>query len=73
MIWPLSVASFFYPGKCKYFKPKDSDETWSHAENHCNANAVDGYWSWCLGVQLISPKHTEPLEVKHLTHSNERL
>jgi len=40
-------SSWIHPAsKCKYFKPKDSGETWSHAENHCSANAVDGYWSW---------------------------
>lgn len=40
-------SSWIHPtSKCKYFKPKDLKGPWTHAEQHCAADDVDGYWSW---------------------------
>lgn len=40
-------SSWIHPtSKCKYFKPKDFKGPWTHAEQHCAADDVDGYWSW---------------------------
>lgn len=40
-------SSWIHPtSKCKYFKPQDLKGPWTHAEQHCTADDVDGYWSW---------------------------